>query len=154
VTFPTSQTEQVTITREEFDKLVFRATGGSEEAVADLREALRANPLCYRLLGDLANHVQACLVQLITQNAVVAREALSLQMDELRKSLLREHATALERLIADEVVASWLDLSFQRLSHSQEHPTETIAKRREQRLDRAHERHLAALAALHELQRE
>ena len=147
-------TEQVAITREEFDELVFRATGGSDEAVADLRDALRANPACYRLLGDLARHVQICLVELITKDAVVAREALNLKMDDLRESLLGEDATALERLVAEEVVASWLDLSFHRIGYSQEHSTEAIAKRREQRLERGQKRHLAAARALHEIQSE
>ena len=145
-------TEQVEITREEFDELVFRATGGSDEAVADLRDALRANPACYRLLGDLARHVQICLVELITKDATVAREALNLNMNHLRKSLLRDDSSALEQLVAEEVVASWLDLAFQRIGHSQEHPTETIAKRREQRLERSQKRHLAAVRALHEIQ--
>jgi len=150
---PASQSAHVAITREEFDELVFRAAGGNEEAVTDLREALRANPACYQLLGDLARHIQVCLVKLVTRDVIVAREALNLKIDELRESLLGADPSPLERLIVGEILASWLDLSFQRISHSQEPPTETIAKRREQRLERAQKRHLKAVATLNEIQR-
>lgn len=146
-----SHSDEINLTRQEFDELVYRATGGSDHAVADLRDALRANPASYRLLGDLARHVQSCLIELITRDAVVAREALQLHMDELRESLLGDEPTPLQELVAEEVVASWLDLSFQRLGYSQQHPTEAIAKRREQRLERAQKRHLNAVRALAEL---
>lgn len=143
--------EAINLSREEFDALVENATDGDEEAVAELRQALRANPASFHLLGDIARHTQACLVELITKDAVVAREAMNLKVAQWRSDLLREGDSPLERLLVDQVLTTWIDMNMQQIASAQPHDTETIAKRWQQRLDAAQKRHLAALKALHDV---
>ncbi len=148
---PDATPERISITRDDFDHLVDRATGGDEDAQAELRATLRANPKTYGRLGDLARHVQLCLVDLIAGDSVVAHESLHLNMDKMRSDLQRDGTSPLEALLVDQVVTSWLDLSVQQIGFAQDHCTEAIAKRHEQRVERAQGRHLRVVRALHEL---
>ena len=143
--------ESIGLTRDEFEHLVYRATSGSEDALAELHATLRANPTMYGRLGDLARHVQLCLVDLIAGDSVVAHESLHLNIDKMRSDLQRDGTSPLEALLVDQVVTSWLDLSVQQIGFAQDHCTEAIAKRHEQRVERAQGRHLRVVRALHEL---
>lgn len=147
----TCSPEQIDITRDDFDHLVERATAGSPEALAELRATLRANRSMYRRLGDLSLHVQASLLELITRDSVVARESIDLNLEELRTSLQLDGNSPLEMLLVEQIVTTWLDWSFQQIAFSQGHATEEIARRREQRLERAQKRHLAAIQALNDI---
>jgi hypothetical protein len=146
-----ASTTEVQITRDDFEDVVARAAAGSDEAISDLRQVLRANPAIYQVLGDLSGHVQRCLVDLVAGGCVVAKEAIQLQAEELRRELLRDADSPLERLLADQIVTTWLDVNIQQIGLAQPHEKETHRQRWEQRFDRAQRRHLAAVTALAEV---
>lgn len=145
---------RATITEDDFDELVENAATGDEAAVEDLRQALRGNAAIYETLGDLARHVQMALIDLAAPDSVAMRESVRLNLNCIRQDLRNEGCgTALEKLLVEQVVASMLDVSIQRVALAQDHPTEAQRKRCEKRLDRAQKRHLAALTALNEVRR-
>ena len=142
------------LSREEFDELVERAEAGDVDALRQLRATLRERPEIWRRLGDLAEHVKSLLVDLTCGKSFLAKESLLLQLEDMERELLSGESTSpLERLLAQRVVASWLDLQYQQISFNEPRDRKTDTTFWEQRLQKAQRRHFAAIETLERVKR-
>ena len=145
--------QELDVDRDAFDAVVERAAAGCPDAVAELRKLLKRNPAIYDRLGDLASHVQQCLLKLITGDSLLAQESLRLYVRDLRCRLGNPHDDPLQEFLVDQVITTWLDVHLQQIGFSQRRESKADTKHWQWQLDRAQKRHLAALKALAEVRR-
>jgi hypothetical protein len=90
--------------------MVAAANAGSKIALADLRQALDANPSIWEQVGDLGAHAQASLIRAVAGNDQLFTESLQRKAADLKRSLLSPNPLAVEELAAERVVACWLQM--------------------------------------------
>lgn len=87
-----------------------RAQAGDQTALPELKAILAQFPELAGQFGDLANHVESGLLDLIAGPSLLARESIRTHLDEMRTDLGIEDATPLEKILIDRVVLTWLQL--------------------------------------------
>lgn len=138
------------IDRDDWDELLERVTAGDADALAELQQRLRRHPQLRDLLGDVSHHVQAVLIDMIGSESVLVRESLLQRHHELRKQLQVIGTDPLERLLIEQTLTTFLDLSIQQIGFHKQATTETQKRRWERNMERAQKRHLATIASLNE----
>ena len=138
----------------ELQALSGRAQAGEPGADRELRAWLGRHPEVWRHLGDLAKHAEHAWLELIGGPDPMLKASVALRAAELRSELGGASPSPLERLLADRVVACWLQVH---------HADAVAAQARDQSLkqadcsskrqDRAHRRYLSAMGALTALRR-
>jgi hypothetical protein len=134
-----------------------RANAGDASALPELKQAFDQHPELILLLGDLAQHVQETLVNLIVGPSLTGREAVVRHAETIREELLATAASPLERLLAQRVVLAWLwshqaDLDVaQRLAQGQ--GASPATREADKRRHHAHLQFLAATRAQAVVQR-
>ena len=130
-------------------RLLDRARRGDPAALPALRAVLEEHPEVWRHAGDLAAHAERAWVELAVGPDLLAREALTRHLAALKAELAGPAPTPLERLLVERVAATWLQVSYADAAAAQ--ARDVSVKQAElamERQDRAHRRHLAAVATL------
>ncbi len=94
----------------EITATVRKAEKGDTAALAEVREMLTRPGTADILGGNLAREAMRILVQVYAPNSPVLRDAIAQKLDELRGELAGANPTALERLLVERIVATWLHL--------------------------------------------
>jgi hypothetical protein len=131
-----------------------RARQGDVEAFPRLRELLDHYPEIWAVYGDAAFHARAAWIEVIGGADLALKASLGRKAAALRNELVGPTSSPLEGLLAERVVASWLQLAQAEATVAQ--ATNSTMKQvefAEKRLDAAHRRHLNAIGALATLQR-
>jgi hypothetical protein len=135
----------------ELRPLVLRASEGDQDAPRRIRRALEETPDSAQILSNIvAKRAERIFVKKICGDDLLLREALSLQLEEMRRQIAGCGPSPLEELLSERVVACWLQLQQaeavyasglgkQRRSQGEYH---------ERRLDRLHRRYLSAVHGL------
>lgn len=105
---PTSREEALA----EVGAVVERARRGDPAAVPRLRELLDRYPVLWTTHGNLAAQVQGAWIKLAAGEDLHMREAVPRYAARLRADLTRPGASAVERLLAEQVVAMWLQQHY------------------------------------------
>jgi hypothetical protein len=143
--FPTDQLPA------ELKTLLEQGHAGDATVLPDLKQAFNENPELSALLGNLAQHAEQALLNLIAGPSLTGREAVVRYADSLRQELFATVASPLERLLAERVVLTWLwshyaDLDVtDRLSRGQ--GATAACREADKRRHRAHLRFLSATKA-------
>jgi hypothetical protein len=87
-----------------------RAQDGDESAVPALREQMKRLPALVTKAGDLARHARTMLLKQYAGGNLVIREAVQVQLDQMRTELTGPTPSAVEALLADRVCTCWLHL--------------------------------------------
>lgn len=92
-------------------QLIERAQSGDEQAMTALRKTsdLRLD-FFVKEAGELAMKGEAALIDHIFQRNLIRKEGLKRKLALMREELAGPGATPLERLVAERVVASWLQV--------------------------------------------
>jgi len=133
----------------DFGRLLEAARRGDPASLPALRFLLDQHPAVWRHAGDLAAHAERAWVELAAGSDLPAREALTRQLVELKAELAGPAPTPLERLLVARIAATWLQVNYADAVAAQ--ARDVSVKQAElalERQDRAHRRHLAAVAAL------
>jgi hypothetical protein len=130
---------------------VKQANEGDQASLAALRRTLDAHPEIYRQYGDLAAQSQAAWLRLIAGPDVLLGEAVRCKADELKSQLGGPAPSALEKLLVDVIVASWIqchaaDALFAQAAGKQITPA--ALRELMGRQESAHRRHLASVKQL------
>jgi hypothetical protein len=136
---------------EELKALMVRAHEGDGTALPKLREILDAAPSLARELMDPAEIAERSAVGLYaTKEDLLAQEVIPRVLEQMRSELEGESPTPLERLLADRVAATWLQVQCYETLYAQNAAKMTPAQgeHHQKRMDRAHNRHLSAVRAL------
>src|SRR5262245_20500233 len=138
----------------ELRALAQRAQAGDAAALPRLREVLDGHPEVWRHVGDLAAVAERAWVDVLAGTNPLAAESLGRSAAEMKAELLGERPGRLERLLADQVAATWLEVNYFQATAANPGPGSleqaALALRR---LESAHRRHLGAIKALADVRR-
>jgi hypothetical protein len=146
----TPQTEKrETPAGEDVDRLLERARKGDATVLPQLRRLLDASPEFWRGYGNLASQVRASWVQLAAGPNLLLAESLMRKAEELRTEVAGASPSPLEQLLAERVVACWLQVSFYdgQVAQTREY-TPAKAQILQNQRDAAQRNYLAAIKTL------
>jgi hypothetical protein len=118
---------------------------------APLRAIMRDRPDLVRLIGDTGRHLEQDLVAWFGRDEVSLREFFHAHLASMREGLRREGDSALEGLLIDRVVVTWLRVQQAervKLAKDKDGITLAWATVWERRLEIAHRNYLSACKAL------
>ena len=135
----------------ELRELIARAQAGDATALPQLRTLLDEHPELWQRVGDLAAWVERAWLALLANDHPLAVAALQRTAAQLKADLAGEQPTAVERLLVDQVVATWLETKCWACQAAQPGASPAQATLRLKQLDSAHKRHANALKLLTQL---
>ena len=89
-----------------------KAQAGDATALPRIRQLLDERPEVWRHLGDLSALAERAWVAVLAADNPLAVESMKRTVAEMREDLAGEHATRLERMLADQVVACWMETKY------------------------------------------
>jgi hypothetical protein len=132
----------------ELRELVARAQGGDPSVLPRVRELLEAHPEVVEYVGDVTRLAESVWIELVAAGSPVAMEAVKRQAERLRSELRGARPSTLEKLLVDQVVANWLEMSYTRCAAAQTGGSLAQAALRLRRSEVAQRKYLAAVKAL------
>ena len=130
-------------------QLLKKAEAGDRSVLPQLRRALDGDPDLWRGYGNLAAHAEASLAMLAAGPNLLLAESLRRKLAELKAELGGESPSPLEKLLAERITATWLQVAYFDALLAQAAGAGEARLRALQRLqDAAHRRHLAAIKQL------
>src|SRR5215208_7132445 len=122
-----------------------------------MREILDGSPdLAWRLIKGPGKLAELAMIDQFTRDEDLAsKEFLKHQLDSIRIEVAGDDASALERLLAERVVATWLEVQLFSGLYAKGMKSATLSQddHRQKRLDRAHQRHLSAVRTLAQIRK-
>ena len=145
------------LTSLEISAIVKRASQGDKAALEVVRAVLDVRPDEFGPPEAMARVIEDRYLKVLTGPAdELSREVYRRNMERLRRELAGESPTPLERLLADRVVACWLQVQHADKCmagiEEKSHPLTQGAYARH-RQDRAHKRYLSAIKTLAQVRR-
>jgi hypothetical protein len=144
--------------RELLDELkgyVVQAQDGDEEALSKIREILKEAPRLARLFVDLTTAAERSLLKRVAGDDPLTQEVLRPQLETMRKELAGPDAPPLEKLLAERIVACWLQLQHADAIYAENLGDMSMAQSEyhQRRLDRLHRRYLSSIKALAQIRK-
>jgi hypothetical protein len=134
-----------------------RAQDGDETAVPEIRKVLDDSPdLAWLFIKGPAKLAESVMIDKFTKDGDLAsKEFLRHQLESMRVELAGGNPSALERLLAERVVATWLQVQlFEGLyAVGMKSGTLILDDHHQKRLDQAHRRHLSAIRTLAQIRK-
>ena len=146
-------------TVEKLQDLLRLAEKGQEDAVPEIRQILNEHPDLALRFVDVAQIAEDALIEKMTREEDLAtKEILRCQLEAMREEIAGENPSPLERLLAERIVATWLQIQlFEGLytSGMSKKSSMTIAQGsfHQKRLDQTYRRHLSAIRALAQMRK-
>jgi hypothetical protein len=129
--------------------LVAKAKGGDASVLPRLREYLQQAPQLWQNCGDLAQQSQAAWVRLLAGNDKHLQECVVQKINALKLELADEDSSALENLLVERVVGTWLQLYYHEMQDAQQDEKSLRwAEFRLKQVTAASDRHTKAIGAL------
>jgi hypothetical protein len=141
---------------EKLQDLLRLAEKGEHDAVPEIRQILNEHPDLAWQFVDVAHIAEDALIEVMTKEGdLAAKELIRCQLEALREQIAGKNSSALERLLSERVVLTWLEVQLFEALYAQNMRTLTIpqAEHYQKRLDRAHRRHLSAIRALAQIRK-
>jgi len=134
---------------------VNRAQEGDDEALSKVREIFKEAPRLARILVDLANTAERSFLRRIAADDSLTQEALPPQLKAMKKDLAGPDPSPLERLLAERIVACWLQLQYADAIYAQnlDDMNMTQSEYHQRRLDRLHRRYLSSIKTLAQIRK-
>jgi len=99
--------------------------------------------------GDLAFQAEESLLVAMLGDQEGAETCVRTKLKKMRIELGWDESSALERILKERIVATWLDLCFAEIVCNQwKGGSISEAKHKQHRIDRSHRRHLSAIKML------
>lgn len=130
---------------------VRKANGGDKNAIAALRTELdgaNGNAII-GVCGDLAFQAEESLLVAMLDEQEGAKTCVREKMKQMRKELGWQESSALESILIERIVATWLDLYFAEVVfHQWKGGSIPEGKYKQHRIDRSHRQHLSVVKML------
>jgi hypothetical protein len=143
-------------TVEKLGDLLRLAEKGEEDAVPEIRQILNEHPdLAWRFV-DVVHIAEDTLIEEMTKEGdLAAKELIRCQLEAMREEIAGKNSSALERLLSERVVLTWLEVQLFEALYAKNMRNLTIAQaeHHQKRLDRAHRRHLSAIRELAQMRK-
>ena len=144
-------------TEEDIFELLRQAEEGDETVLPVVREVLDKGlgQELARIGGDLAKTAERDLISVMSGTNLLLKEAVSRKLEAMREEVAGPSPTPLERLLAERVVACWLQLQYAEKIYAQNLGDFTMAQSEyhQRRLDRLHKRYLSAIRTLAQIRK-
>ncbi len=144
-------------TAERLRELNDKAEKGDKKAVSEIRDILQELPELAWKFMDYAKLAEWHMVERMTnEKDFASKEVLKRQLATMREEIAGENPSPLERLLAERVVATWLQVQlFEGVYASSVFKNMTIAQGNyhQKRLDQIHKRHLSAIRTLGQIRK-
>jgi hypothetical protein len=144
--------EERRVTVAKLHTLIDKAQKGDGEVVSGIRKILDDSPdLAWRFIKGPGRMAEEALIDEFTRDKDLAsKELLKHQLKSMKLEVAGENPSPLERLLAERVVATWLQVQFFDSLYAFGMKNEVMSQGdyRQKRLDRAHRRHLSAVRTL------
>lgn len=135
-----------------FNKIVQRAAKGDAKALAEVRAVTKAHPEVWNALGtDIAGVVRDAMIKLLTGEDAVMRDFVNHQLGKMKKGLIGEQPSPLERLLAERICACWLQVQYAEWIYAAKTKASVTLAHGDylqRQVDRAQARYLAAIRTL------
>ncbi|QGJ68819.1 Hypothetical protein PBC10988_4820 [Planctomycetales bacterium 10988] len=132
-----------------FRKVVEQANKGNERSLQVLRKYLEEHPELWQYLGDLARTAEEAWIRLLSSEDVLTAETTRLQLAALKEELLEQSENVLEKMLADTILATWLEVHYLRTVDANTTPrTATQGNLLLKRIESAQRRHHNAIKQL------
>jgi len=143
-----------TLEKEELESVVSRAMDGDATVLDRLRQILDEHPEIWAHYGDLAVRAEARWLDMIASKNLFMKECVLRKLDAMRAELEVNSGSPLEALLAERVVATWMQMAYYEAAAAQNGQL-PLAEREflQKRVDRVQRRHLAAIKSLADVQR-
>jgi hypothetical protein len=155
-TMSSGELEESGRTVEKLNDLLRLAEKGQEDAVPEIRQILNEHPdLAWRFV-DVAHIAEDALIEVMTkEDDLATKELIRCQLEAMKEEVAGKNSSALERLLSERVVVTWLEVQLFEALYAQNMRKLTIpqAEHHQKRLDRAHRRHLSAIRALAQMRK-
>jgi hypothetical protein len=105
---------------------------------------------------DVAHIAEDALIEEMTKEGDLAtKELIRCQLEAMREQIAGTNSSALERLLSERVVITWLEVQLFEALYAKNMRNLTIARaeHHQKRLDRAHRRHLSAIRELAQMRK-
>ncbi len=130
-------------------ELFGRAARGDAAVLPELRRTLDEHPETWAGFGDLAAHAQAAWIRLVAGQNLLLHESLLRKAEALGAEVAGADATPLERLLAERVAATWLQINYADATYAQYTGSCAVTLRELlRRQEAAERRHQAAVKQL------
>ncbi len=134
--------------------IINKANDGDQEALTKLRNFLDNNPQVWGHVGDLSRTAEKAWVGLISNGDSLAAESIQRKLTKLKEELLDDSVTVIEKMLADTVVATWLELHYLRsVDADTTNRTVTQGSLILKRLESAQRRHFNSLKQLTQIRK-
>jgi len=144
-------------TLEKLRGLLGKAEKGDQDAVPEIRQILDERPHLAWQFVDVAQVAEEALIEKMSgEEDLAVKEIMRCQLKAMREEIVGENPSPLERLLAERVVATWLQIQlFEGLYASGMSKSTTIAwgSFHQKRLDQTYRRHLSAIRALAQMRK-
>ena len=143
-------------TVEKLHDLLRHAEEGQEDAVPEIRQILNEHPSLALRFVDVAHIAEDALIEEMTKEGdLAAKELIRCQLEAMREQIAGKNCSALERLLSERVVVTWLEVQLFEALYAKNMRKLTLAQaeHHQKRLDRAHRRHLSAIRALAQIRK-
>jgi hypothetical protein len=140
---------------DELREIVEAAHGGDEKALSRVREILKEIPRLANIFADLANDAERAVIKRVSGADPLKEEALPVKLKEMRGELCGPNPSALEQLMAQRIVACWLQLHYAEIVYAQNVGKLSIpqSEYHQRRLDRLHRRYLSSVKSLAQIRK-
>jgi hypothetical protein len=126
-----------------------RAQDGDKSALPAVRELLKDPEQIDALGGNLARNAMDVLVRKYAGTNLLARESVTRKLDRMRAELGGENPSALEKLLVERVVATWLHLThLEAIYAGKDSMSLELGGYYQKALNAASRRHLSAIKTL------
>jgi hypothetical protein len=143
-------------TLEKLRGLLGKAEKGDKDAVPKIRQILNEHPDLAWQFVDVAQIAEDAIIEVMTEEQdLAAKEIIRCQLGAMREQIAGKNSSALERLLSERVVVTWLEVQLFEALYAKNMRKLTIpqADFHQKRLDRAHRRHLSAIRALAQIRK-
>ncbi len=137
-------------------ELVDEAEKGDEKAVPAIRKILDETPDLAWSSRNIGKMSERLLINEMTREEdLLAKEMIKHQLDSMRSEIVGEDPSALELLLAERIVATWLQVQLFESHYASGLGKHTLAQGNyyQKRLDRAHRNHLSAIRTLAQIRK-
>ncbi len=132
-----------------------KARDGDEEALSKIRQVLKEAPRLAQIFVDLADVFESSVLKRVAGNDPLTQEVLSPQLEIMRKELAGPNVSPLERLLAERIVACWLQLQYADAMYAEKMNDMTMAQSEyyQRQIDRFHRRYLSSIKTLAQIRK-
>ncbi len=144
-------------TVERLSELVKKAEKGNKKRLPEIRKTLNETPeLAWRIM-DYGKLAEWHFIERMTKDKDFgSKEILKRQLASMREEIAGENPSPLERLLAERIVATWLQVQlFEGLYAAGMYQSMSVKQRSyyQKRMDRAHRNHLSAIRTLAQIRK-